>query len=97
MGKAELADRLEPKAEAVRQKYYAEIARLERNSRRFRNRYSRMSVNRHYTVRREDIVAAAQLARQELLRKKRAKKYISRSQVAPQRGGAMCCKSVSEG
>lgn len=73
LGKAELADKLEPKAEAVRQKYYAEIARLERNSRRFRNRYRRMSVNRHYTVRREDIVAAAQLAREELLRKKRTK------------------------
>lgn len=74
LGKAELTDKLEPKAEAVRQKYYAEVAKLERNSRRFRNRYSRMSVNRRYTIRHEDIVAAAQLAREELLRKKRAKR-----------------------
>ena len=73
LGKAELADKLEPKAEAVRQKYYAEIARLERISRRFRSRYSKMSFNRRYTVRREDIVAAAQLAREELHRR-RAKK-----------------------
>ena len=74
LGKAELTDKLEPKAEAARQRYYAEVAKLERISRRFRNRYSKMSVNRHYTVRREDIVAAAQLAREELLRKRRAKK-----------------------
>ena len=74
LGKAELADRLEPKAEAVRQKYYAQVARLERVSRRFRGRYSKMSVNRRYIVRREDIVAAAQLAREELLRKKRTRK-----------------------
>lgn len=74
LGKAELTDKLEPKAEAVRQKYYAEIARLERSSRRFRNRYSRMKVNRRYVVRHKDIVAAAQLAREELLRKKQAKR-----------------------
>ena len=74
LGKAELTDKLEPKAEAVRQKYYAQVARLERISRRFRSRYSKMSVNRRYTVRREDIVAAAQLAREELLRKRRTRK-----------------------
>ena len=70
----QLTGKLEPKAEAVRQKYDAQIAKLERISRRFRSRYSKMSVNHHYIVRREDIVAAAQLAREELLRKKRAKK-----------------------
>lgn len=74
LGKAELTDKLEPKAEAVRQKYYAEIAKLERNSRRFRSRYSRMAVNRRYIVHHKDIVAAAQLAREELLRKKQAKR-----------------------
>ena len=74
LGKAELTDKLEPGAEAVRQKYYSEVARLERISRRFRSRYSRMTVNRRFTVRREDIMAAAQLAREELLRKRRAKK-----------------------
>ena len=74
LGKAELSDKLEPKAETVRQKYYAEVARLERISRRFRSRYSKMSFNRHFTVRREDIMAAAQLAREELQRRRRAKK-----------------------
>ena len=74
LGKAELAGKLEPRAEAVRQKYYAEVAKLERSSRRFRSRYSGMSFNRRYTVRREDIVAAAQLAREELLRRRRSKK-----------------------
>lgn len=73
LGKAELTDKLEPKAEAARQKYYAEVAKLERISRRFRSRYSKMSVNRHYTIHREDILAAAQLAREEL-RRRRAKK-----------------------
>ena len=72
--KAELTDQLEPKAEAVRQKYYAEVARLERISRRFRNRYSKMSVNRRFTIRHEDIMAAAQLAKEELLRRRRSKK-----------------------
>ena len=74
LGKAELTDKLEPKAEAVRQKYYAQVARLERISRRFRSRYSKMSFNRRYAVRREDIAAAAQLAREELLRRKRTGK-----------------------
>lgn len=74
LGKAELADKLEPKAETARQRYYAEIAKLERISRRFRGRYSKMSVNRRYTVRREDIVAAAHLAQEELRRRRRAKK-----------------------
>lgn len=74
LGKAELADKLEPKTEAARQKYYAEIAKLERISRRFRSRYSRMSFNRRYTIRLEDIIAAAHLARKELLQKKRTKR-----------------------
>ena len=74
LGKAELSDKLEPKAEAARQRYYAEVAKLERSSRRFRGRYSRMSVNRHYKVRHEDILAAAQLAREELERKKQARR-----------------------
>ncbi|MDE6590034.1 MAG: putative ABC transporter permease [Oscillospiraceae bacterium] len=74
LGKAELSGRLEPKTEAVRQKYYAEIAKLERSSRRFRSRYSKMAVNHRYTVRHEDIVAAAHLAREELRRRKQARR-----------------------
>lgn len=74
LGKAELSDMLEDKSSALRQRYGDQIAQLERYSRRFRSRYSKMSVNRHYTVRHEDIVAAAQLAREELLRKKAERK-----------------------
>ena len=74
LGKAELSDMLEDKSAALRQRYSAEIAQLERYSRRFRSRYSKLSVNRRYTVRHEDILAAAQLAREELLRKKAQRK-----------------------
>lgn len=74
LGKAELSEKLEPKADAIRQRYYAEVAKLERSSRRFCSRYSKMSVNRRYTVRHEDIIAAAQLAKEELLRKKQARR-----------------------
>ncbi len=74
LGKAELTDMLEDKSSALRQRYSAEIAQLERYSRRFRSRYSKMSVNRRYTVRHEDILAAAQLAKEELLRKKQEKR-----------------------
>ena len=74
LGKAELTDMLEDKSAALRQRYSAEIAQLERYSRRFRSRYSKLSVNRRYTVRHEDILAAAQLAREELLRKKAQRK-----------------------
>lgn len=74
LGKAELSDMLEDKSSALRQRYGDQIAQLERYSRRFRSRYSKMTVNRRYTVRHEDIVAAAQLAREELLRKKTERK-----------------------
>lgn len=74
LGKAELTDKLKPKAEAARRKYYAGVAKLERNSRRFRSRYSKMSVNRRFNIRLEDVVAAAQLAQEELLRKKQKKR-----------------------
>lgn len=74
LGKAELSDMLEDKSSALRQRYGDQIAQLERYSRRFRSRYSKMTVNRHYTVHHEDIVAAAQLAREELLRKKAERK-----------------------
>ena len=76
LGKAELADKLEPKAEAARQRYLAEVAKLERNSRRFRSRYSKISVNHRYTVRHEDILAAAQLAKEEIQRKKQERQAL---------------------
>ena len=74
LGKAELNDLLEDKSAALRQRYSTEIAQLERYSRRFRSRYSKMAVNHRYTIRHEDIVAAAQLAREEMLRKKAERK-----------------------
>ncbi len=79
LGKAELTDKLEPKAEAVRQRYYAEIAKLEQNSRRFRSRYSKISINHHYQVSHDDILAAAQLAREEFLRKKQERRAKRRA------------------
>lgn len=72
LGKAELTDILEDKTAALRQRYSAEIAQFERYSRRFRSTYSKMTVNRRYTVRKEDILAAAELAKEELLRRKNA-------------------------
>lgn len=74
LGKAELNDLLEDKTAALRQRYSAEIAQLERHSRRFRAVYSKMTVNRSYTVHKEDILAAATLAKEELLRRKEAVK-----------------------
>lgn len=72
LGKAELNDLLEDKTSALRQRYSTEIAQLERYSRRFRSTYSKMTVNRKYTVRKEDLLAAAELAKEELLRRKEA-------------------------
>ena len=74
LGKAELTDLLEDKTASLRQRYSAEIAQLERYSRRFRSTYSKMTVNRRYTVRKEDILAAAELAKEELLKRKEALK-----------------------
>ncbi len=72
LGKAELGDRVGDRTAALRQRYSAQIANLEKYSRRFRSRYSNMRVSGRYTVRREDIRAAAELAKKELLKKKEA-------------------------
>lgn len=74
LGKAELADLLEDKTAGLRQRYSSEIAQLERYSRRFRATYSKMTVNRRYTVRKEDLLAAAELAKEELLKRKESLK-----------------------
>ena len=74
LGKAELAGLLEDKTAGLRQSYSAEIAQLERDSRRFRATYSKMTVNRRYTVRKEDLLAAAELAKEELLKRKESLK-----------------------
>ena len=74
LGKAELAGLLEDKTAGLRQRYSAEIAQLERYSRRFRATYSKMTVNRRYTVRKEDLLVAAELAKEELLKRKESLK-----------------------
>ena len=72
LGKAELTDILEDKTAALRQRYSTEVAQFERYSRRFRATYSKMTVNRRYMVRKEDLLAAAELAKEELLKRKNA-------------------------
>ena len=75
LGKAELSDRLGDGAAALRQRYSEQVAQLERVSRRFRNIYGTLKVNQKYSVSHEDILAAAALAKEELLRRKDALKF----------------------
>lgn len=70
LGKAELGDKLEENAEALHHRYSAEVARLEKYTRRFRERYH-LKVNHRYHIRREDILAAAELAKEEFQRKRK--------------------------
>lgn len=72
LGKAELSDRLEDSAASLRQRYSDQVAQLEKYSRRFRHIYGSLTVNRKYSVSHEDILAAAALAKEELLRYKDA-------------------------
>ena len=75
LGKAELSDRLEDGAAALRQRYSDQVAQLEKYSRRFRHVYSSLKVSQKYSVSHEDILAAAALAKEELLRYKDAFKF----------------------
>ena len=72
LGKAELGD----KATLLRERYSDQVAQLEKYSRRFRNAYSTMKANHKYSVSHEDILAAAELAKEELLRRKDALKSL---------------------
>ena len=74
LGKAELSDRLEDGASALRQRYSDQVAQLEKYSRRFRHIYGALKVSQKYSVSHEDILAAAALAKEELLRYKDALK-----------------------
>ncbi len=74
LGKAELGGRLEDGAAALRQRYSDQVAQLERVSRRFRHIYGTLKVNQNYSVSHEDILAAAALAKEELLRRREALK-----------------------
>ncbi len=70
LGKAELGDKLEDATAALRERYSEQVAQLEQVSRRFRNIYSTLKVNQKYSISHEDILAAAALAKEELLRRK---------------------------
>lgn len=81
LGRAELNDLLETHSAQLKEKYgeqvaalqesyRQQIAKLEQQSRRFRNRYANMKTVGRYMVRSEDIKAAAELAKEELLRRK---------------------------
>lgn len=74
LGKAELEDKLGEQSAALRQRYNEQVAQLERYSRRFRSTYSAMKSIGRYKVRSEDIRAAAELAKDELMRRKEAAK-----------------------
>ena len=74
LGKAELSDKLGSGAAALRERYSDQVAQLEKYSRRFRNAYSSMKASRKYSVSHEDILAAADRAKEELLRRKSALK-----------------------
>ncbi len=71
LGKAELEDRLDSSAAAIRSRYNEQIARLEKYSRRFRSHYAHMKASGRYTVHAEDIRAAADRVKQGLQRRKK--------------------------
>jgi uncharacterized membrane protein len=79
LGKAELSDKLDERADAVRDKYQEQIARLEKQSRRFRKHYAHMSISSRYGVTMDDLRAAGALAKEELQRRK-AERSNTRSQ-----------------
>ena len=74
LGKAELGDKLEDSAAALRQRHSDQVAQLEKYSRRFRHIYGSLKVSQKYSVSHEDILAAAALAKEELIRYKNALK-----------------------
>ncbi len=76
LGKAELGNKLEDSAAALRERYSEQVAQLEKYSRHFRNAYSTMRASRKYSISQEDILAAATLAKEELLRRKNALKSL---------------------
>lgn len=82
LGKAELEDKLEEQSVVLRQRYSEQVAQLERYSRRFRSHYSNMKASARYPVRSEDIRAAAELAKEELLKRKEAAKAARQAKKA---------------
>lgn len=76
LGKAELGGKLEDATAALRQRYSDQVAQLEQVSRRFRHVYSSLKVSQKYSVSHQDILAAAELAKEELLRRKDSLKSL---------------------
>lgn len=73
LGKSELDDRLDERTAALRTRYNEQLRRLERNSRRFREKYH-LKPSVRYRVSLEDLKAAGELAKEELLRARAARK-----------------------
>lgn len=74
LGKAELDSRREAAAASLRQRYLDSSARLEKYSRRYRRHYAGMSFSPRTRIRMEDLKAAADLAREELEKRRAAHK-----------------------
>jgi len=77
LGRAELEQRLESQSAAMRTRYNQQIARLERYSRSFRRKYSNMHLTSRYASLSEDLKATAAAARNELAKKREARKKKS--------------------
>lgn len=74
LGKAELQDRVEERAAALRTKYNRQALLVEKYSRRFRSGYSKLRVSRkfqlqHHQIHLEDILTTAKQAKENLDRK----------------------------
>ena len=73
LGKAELQDRVEERATALRAKYNRQALLVEKYSRRFRSGYSKLRVGRKFQLQHqihlEDILASARQAKENLDRK----------------------------
>ena len=74
LGKAELDSRRENSAAALRQRFQDSLAHLEKYSRRYRKHYTGMHFSPRYKIRMEDLRAAADLAREELEKRRAARK-----------------------
>lgn len=71
LGKAELSDKLDEQAEALRRQRREQLARLEKYTRRFRRHYARMTASAaRYRATMDDLRAAGALAREELMKRK---------------------------
>lgn len=78
LGKNELEDKLDETTAALRARYSEQIRSWEENSRRFRNHYH-LTVNKNYHISRDDLRAAAELAREELLRAKERRRNAKKA------------------